>query len=147
MLAMLYLTYVLVLISSRLSYLTSGRENDKILHTYRKVDFIETPLRFSNPSFSGSQINHWVLIFGQYETVPSLEKYELLKHCCASEMPQQQGHLCRLHTGICCRVTAGRQASPVDNQLSSSWQRQARCKRHRFSPLLLVTEDGTTSFS
>ena len=58
MLAMLYLPYVLVLMSSTLSYLTSGRENDKILHTYRKVDFIETPLRFSNPSFSGSRINH-----------------------------------------------------------------------------------------
>jgi len=85
---MLYLTHVLVPMSSMLSYLTSGRgENDKILHTHRKIDFIETPLTCSNPSFSGSRINHRVLIFGQYETVPSLRKYELLKRCCASEMP------------------------------------------------------------
>lgn len=137
MLATLHLTYALVLTSSTLSYLTSGRgENDKILHTCREVDFVETPLRFSNPSFSRSRINHWVLIFGQYETVPWLRKYELLNHCCASEMPQQRGHLCPLHAGICHWVTAGRQASPADNQSSSSQWRRARGKHrsfHRFS--------------
>lgn len=93
-----------------------------IVHTYRKVDFMETPLRFSNPSFTGSRINQRVLIFGQDETMPSCRKQELLKFCCASEMPQQRGHLCPLCAGICCWLTAGRQLSPMDNQSSSPWK-------------------------
>lgn len=77
MLAMLNLTYVPV--RSTLSYLTV--EEKMIVHTYRKVDFMETPLRFSNPSFTGSRINQQVLTFGQDETMPSLRKQELLKLC------------------------------------------------------------------
>lgn len=105
MLAMLNLTYVPV--RSTLSYLTSGRE--MIVHTYRKVDIMETPLRFSNPSFIGSRINQWAFIFEQDEPMPSLGKQELLKLCsCASEMPHQRRHLCPPCAGTGCTVTAGR---------------------------------------
>lgn len=73
---------------------------------------METPLRFSNPSFTGSTINQQALIFGQDATTPSLRKQELLKLCRASEMHQQQGHLHPLRAGIHCQLEQGDRFHP-----------------------------------
>lgn len=99
---------------------------------------METPLRFSNPSLTGSRINQRALIFGQDETMPSLGKQELLKLCCASEVPQQwghlQGHLCPLCAGT------GSESQQVDGfhpwitnpQRLERRARHRRCRFHRF---------------
>lgn len=65
--------------------------------------------------------------------MPSLRKYELLKYCCASDMILQWGHLCPLRAGACCRVMAGRQASPVHNHSLSPQRSASATYFHHFS--------------
>lgn len=97
--------------TQRLQLLNQRREKDKTLRTYRKVDFIETSLRFSDPSFSGSRTHFWAVwdcTFARKTPAPATRQCQ------------------RIATTLGTPVSPPHQdVLPVENQPPPSWQQRA----------------------